>query len=343
MTKPGDPIIEVAGVTKSFAVRRGRWRQHKDVVIAVSDLDLSIGRGDLVGYIGPNGAGKSTTIKMLTGILVPTSGEIRVSGVDPQRHRVEMARNIGVVFGQRTQLWWDLPLADSFDLLRHVYRVPAQRHRENLGTFVELLDLGPLLDVPVRQLSLGQRVRGEITAALLHDPSVVYLDEPTIGLDLVSKSRVREFLAHINTEREVTIMLTTHDLGDVEHLCRRLVVIDHGRLVYDGTLDELKTRYAPHRTVVADLAEPADALRVPRAEVVQVQGPRQWIRFHQDQTTAAEVVSAIAAQASLRDLTVEEPSIEDVIRQIYGGAAPETEGPGGSSSTTDPGTNPNRA
>ena len=318
MTQPGDPIIQVREVTKTFAVRRGRWRQQRHLVTAVAGLNLTINRGDLIGYIGPNGAGKSTTIKMLTGILVPSEGEIRVGGVDPQRHRVAMARNIGVVFGQRTQLWWDLPLLDSFDLLRHVYRVPEQRHRQNLDTFVELLDLGPLLSVPVRQLSLGQRVRGEITAALLHDPAVVYLDEPTIGLDLVSKSRVRDFLAHINAERQVTIMLTTHDLGDVEHLCRRLVVIDHGRLVYDGTLDELKARYAPYRTVVADLVEPGPPLQVPMAEVTQVQGPRQWIRFRQEQTTAAEVVSAIAAQAPLRDLTVEEPSIEDVIRQIYG-------------------------
>lgn len=341
MNRPAEPIIQVSEVTKRFAVRRGRWRQKRHVVTAVSDLNLTINTGELIGYIGPNGAGKSTTIKMLTGILVPTQGEIRVRGVDPQRHRVTMARNIGVVFGQRTQLWWDLPLRDSFDLLRHVYRVPERRHRENLDTFVELLDLEPLLAVPVRQLSLGQRVRGEITAALLHDPAVVYLDEPTIGLDLVSKSRVREFLARINTERQVTIMLTTHDLGDVEHLCRRLVVIDQGKLVYDGDLEELKARYAPHRTVVADLVEPAGPLQVPNAEVTQVQGPRQWIRFRQDQTTAAEVVSSIAAQSALRDLTVEEPSIEDVIRHIYGagGGAPG----GGSSSTTAPGVNPSRA
>jgi ABC-2 type transport system ATP-binding protein len=271
----------------------------------------------VVGYIGPNGAGKSTTIKMLTGILVPTRGRIRVDGIDPQRHRVTMARRVGVVFGQRTQLWWDLPLGDSFDLLRHIYRVPAEQYRRNLASFVELLDLGDLLAVPVRQLSLGQRVRGEITAALLHEPSVVYLDEPTIGLDVVSKSRVREFLGHINQERQVTIMLTTHDLDDVEHLCSRLVVIDHGQVVYDGTIGEIKARYAPYRVVVADLAESLPALRVERAEVFQVQGPRQWIRFRPEETTAAAVLAGVAAQAPLRDLTVEEPSIEEVIRRIY--------------------------
>jgi ABC-2 type transport system ATP-binding protein len=311
------PVIEVSGVTKSFTVRRGRWRSARQVVTAVSDLDLSIAPGEVVGYIGPNGAGKSTTIKMLTGILVPTTGSIRVGGVDPQRHRVTMARQVGVVFGQRTQLWWDLPLGDSFDLLRHIYRVPAARHAENLASFIELLDLGPLLAVPVRQLSLGQRVRGEITAALLHDPSVVYLDEPTIGLDVISKSKVREFLTRINAERQVTIMLTTHDLDDVESLCSRLVVIDHGQIVYDGTIEDLKARYAPYRTVVADLAEPGPALQVPFAEVIQIQGPRQWVRFRQDQATAAEVVSSIVTQAALRDLTVEEASIEDVIRHIY--------------------------
>src|SRR3954465_15710144 len=205
-------LIEVSGLSRTF---KGRGRP---AVQAVRDLSFSVEAGEMVGYIGPNGAGKSTTIKMLTGILVPTSGEIRVAGLDPQRRRVELARRIGVVFGQRTQLWWDLPLRDSFELLRHVYRVPAARHAENLVEFTEVLDLGSFLDTPVRQLSLGQRMRGEITAALLHDPSVLYLDEPTIGLDVVSQERVREFLQRVNREREVTILLTTHDLDDMERL-----------------------------------------------------------------------------------------------------------------------------
>ena len=243
-------LIELDHVSKDFVVytRAGRVRRTRRAVRAVVDVSLEVTAGEVVGYIGPNGAGKSTTIKMLTGILVPTSGTISVAGLDPQRRRRELAARIGVVFGQRTQLWWDLPLRDSFALLRHIYQVPPARHAENLARFVELLDLGGFLDTPVRQLSLGQRMRGELTAALLHDPSVVYLDEPTIGLDVVSKQRVREFLAEINRERGVTVMLTTHDLDDVEQLSSRLVVIDDGRVIHDGTVDEVESalRRVPH-------------------------------------------------------------------------------------------------
>jgi ABC-2 type transport system ATP-binding protein len=210
-------LIELSAVEKAFTIRRrtGPLRRERTVVKAVDGIDLAVGAGAMVGYIGPNGAGKSTTVKLLTGILVPTAGSVRVAGLDPSRRRVELARRIGVVFGQRTQLWWDLPLRDSFDLLRHVYAVPPERHRANVRSFVELLDLGPFLDTPVRQLSLGQRMRGDLTAALLHDPEILYLDEPTIGLDVVSKSRVREFLHTVNAERGVTVLLTTHDLADV--------------------------------------------------------------------------------------------------------------------------------
>ena len=194
------PLIEVEGLHRSFTVRRraGRLRRTSHVVHAVRDLSFAVERGEMVGYIGPNGAGKSTTVKMLTGILVPTSGRLRVAGIDPSRDRVELTRRIGVVFGQRTTLWWDLPLRDSFDLLRRIYRVSPDRHRRNLAEFTELLDLGDLLDTPVRQLSLGQRMRGDIAAALLHDPEILYLDEPTIGLDVVSKGRLREFLRRVN-------------------------------------------------------------------------------------------------------------------------------------------------
>jgi ABC-2 type transport system ATP-binding protein len=312
-------LIELSEVTKHFVVyrRTGRVRRTRTVAPAVSDVTLSLEAGEVVGYIGPNGAGKSTTIKMLTGILVPTSGEIRVDGLDPQRRLVELAARIGVVFGQRTQLWWDLPLRDSFELLRHVYGVPSRRHRQNLDEFAALLDLGPLLDTPVRQLSLGQRMRGEITAALLHDPSVLYLDEPTIGLDVVSKEAVRDFLARVNRERNVTIVLTTHDLDDVERLSSRLVVIDDGRIVHDGTVDEVKHRYAPTRTLVVDLERPAPPLHLAHAEVIRIDGPRQWLRFRRDDVTAAELVAAVARTTDLRDLTLEEPDIEDVVKLIY--------------------------
>ena len=215
-------------------MRRGRFRRERHVVDAVNDISFRVDRGELLGYLGPNGAGKSTTIKMLTGILVPTAGHVSVAGLEPSRKRIELARRIGAMFGQRIQLWWDLPLHDSFELLRHIYRVPADRHRANLARFREVLELDPFLDTPVRQLSLGQRIRGELTAAMLHGPELLFLDEPTIGLDVVAKQRVRDFLVEINREDGVTVMLTTHDLGDIERLCNRLLVIDHGSLIWDG-------------------------------------------------------------------------------------------------------------
>ena len=313
-------MIELRDVEKTFVVRerRGRLRRARREVKAVDGVSFEVGAGELVGYVGPNGAGKSTTVKMLTGVLVPSGGRISVAGLDPTRQRVRLARRIGVVFGQRVQLWWDLPLRDSFELLRHIYRVPAERYRANLDEFVELLELGPLLPTPVRQLSLGQRMRGELTAALLHDPELLFLDEPTIGLDIVAKARVREFLSRQNRERGLTVLLTTHDLGDIERLCRRLVVIDHGRVIYDGGLDALKERYGPERTLVVDLEEEAPPLALAGARTVRVEGARQWLAFRRDETSAARLAAAVAERAPLVDLAVEEPDIEDVVRRIYG-------------------------
>jgi ABC-2 type transport system ATP-binding protein len=314
-----DLIIEVSGLEKTFSVMRkaGRVRRRRELVAAVAGIDLAIERGAMVGYIGPNGAGKSTTIKMLTGILVPSAGRVRVDGLEPSRERTALAARIGVVFGQRSQLWWDLPLRDSFDLLRHVYRVPAARHAQNLTRFAEGLELGPLLDVPVRQLSLGQRMRGELTAALLHDPSILLLDEPTIGLDVVSKEAVREFLVAINREQGTTVLLTTHDLTDVERLCERLLIIDHGRVIEDGTVASITARYGTERTLVVDLVEPGDPLEVEGAQVTRVDGPRQWLRFDRDEVTASELLTRVMAKADVRDLSVEEPDIESIVREIY--------------------------
>lgn len=313
-----EPQVRLDDVRKTFVVRKraGALRRRRVEVPAVDGITLTVDRGELCGYIGPNGAGKSTTIKMLTGILVPSSGTIRVAGLDPSRARLQLARRIGVVFGQRTQLWWDLPLRDSFDLLRHVYRVPAVRHRANLVAMTELLELGPLLATPVRQLSLGQRMRAELTAALLHDPEILYLDEPTIGLDVVSKAAVRDFLLDVN-RRGVTTLLTTHDLADIERLTSRVVVIDSGRIIHDGTVADIKARFGARRTLVVDLAEPCPPLDVAAADVVRVDGPRQWLRFRSDDTTAAEVIAQVAARAHLRDLSIEETSIDEVVHRIY--------------------------
>ncbi|MFF3763115.1 ATP-binding cassette domain-containing protein [Streptomyces sp. NPDC001922] len=312
-------FIDLDGVEKVFEVRRkaGFLRRERHEVRAVDGLSFGVARGEMVGYIGPNGAGKSTTIKMLTGILVPSGGRLRVAGIDPAKERTRLARRIGVVFGQRTTLWWDLPLRDSYALVRRMYRIPDARYRENLDRCVELLDLAPLLEVPVRQLSLGQRMRGDIAAALLHDPDVLYLDEPTIGLDVVSKAKVRGFLRDLNAERGTTVLLTTHDLTDIEQLCERVMVIDHGRLMYDGGLDGLHAVGESERTLVVDLERelpPIDG--IPGTRTVKVDGPRQWLAFPAA-SSAAPVVAAVAAEYPLVDLSVREPAIEDVIATMY--------------------------
>ncbi|MEW1635775.1 ATP-binding cassette domain-containing protein [Streptomyces sp. NPDC093801] len=316
-----DALISLDAVEKVFEVRRrsGLMRREKRQVRAVDGISFEIARGEVVGYIGPNGAGKSTTIKMLTGILTPSGGRLRVAGIDPARERMRLAHRIGVVFGQRTTLWWDLPLKDSYGLMRRMYRIPEARFRENLDRCVDRLDLAALLDVPVRQLSLGQRMRGDIAAALLHDPEVLYLDEPTIGLDVVSKARVRGFLRQLNQELGTTVLLTTHDLQDIEQLCERVMVIDHGRLMYDGALGGLHAMgEGGERTLVVDLERELPPLEVPGARVVRVEGPRQWLAFPA-RASAAPLVAAVAAEYPLLDLSVREPDIEDVIARMYAG------------------------
>jgi len=317
-----DTIIVLDQLSKTYVVRTraGRMRRHKREVPAVAEVSFSIQRGEMVGYIGPNGAGKSTTIKMITGILTPTSGSIEVLGLVPTRERRRLARQIGVVFGHRSQLWYDLPLSDSFDLLHHLYRTDRDRHERNLAEFVDRLELGPFMDTPVRQLSLGQRMRGEVTAALLHDPALVVLDEPTIGLDVVSKFALREFLHQVNDERGTTVLLTTHDLGDIEQLCPRMMIIDGGRVLLDGSVSEFKARHGTQRTVVVDLREAQNPLDVRSGWVIGTDGPRQWIRFDRRKASAAEVIAEITALAPVLDLTIEEPEIEDLIRHLYQGS-----------------------
>jgi ABC-2 type transport system ATP-binding protein len=317
-------IVDVQDLRREFVVRRsaGRLRRTRHVVAAVDGVSFSIAPGECVGYIGANGAGKSTTIKMLTGILVPTSGSVRVCGLEPVRERTALARRIGAVFGQRSQLWWDLPLRDSFRLLAAIHRLPASAWQPRLDECVELLEMAPFLDTPVRQLSLGQRMRGEVTAALLHSPDLLVLDEPTIGLDLLSKERLRGFLVRERKERGTTVLLTTHDLPDIERLCDRILVVDHGRVAYDGTLPGLVARVGAQRVLVVDLAEPGPALTgVPGTTLLEVEadGLRQHLAFRQEETTAAAVVAAVSARVELRDLAIAEPDIEDVVRRLYEG------------------------
>ncbi|MEV7628402.1 ATP-binding cassette domain-containing protein [Actinoplanes sp. NPDC089786] len=313
-------VIEMRDLRKDFAVRVrvGRFRRRKRTVPAVDGIDLTVDRGEMVGYIGPNGAGKSTTLKMLTGILTPSAGAVTVCGLTPVPQRTRLARRIGVVFGQRSQLWWDLPLHESFTLLRHIYRVPPADHAARLARCRSLLDLDPFLDTPVRQLSLGQRMRGEITAALLHGPEVLFLDEPTIGLDVVSKQAVRGFLAELGATGDVTLMLTTHDLADIERLCRRLVVIDHGHGVHDGTIEDLHARYGSRRRLVADLDAPLPAsFALAGATLAATEADGHRVSFTLESATAAEAVAALMTAAPVRDLSLVEPDIEDVVARLY--------------------------
>lgn len=314
-------IIQTEDLRKSFTVRvkSGRWRRHKKVVAAVDGVSLTIERGEMVGYLGPNGAGKSTTLKMLTGVLAPSGGRVSVCGLTLVAQRLRLARRIGVVFGQRSTLWWDLPLRDSFELLRHVYRVPAAAHAARLAQCRDLLDLDSFVDTPVRQLSLGQRMRGELTAALLHGPEILFLDEPTIGLDVVSKHAVRGFLGELGGRGDTTIVLTTHDLADIERLCRRIIVIDHGRVVHDGSIDALHARYGSRRRVIADLDEPVPTtVDLPGVELESSSGTR--LVFAIDGSgSVGPLVSHLAASGVLRDLTITEPEIEEVIARLYQG------------------------
>ena len=323
------PLITVRDLRKEFRVYQHREgflgairnlaSSAHSVVKAVDGISFEVDEGQIVGYVGPNGAGKSTTVKMLTGILVPTSGEIQVAGLVPYKNRKENARRMGVVFGQRTQLWWDLPVIESFELLRRIYRIPHQSYRRNIEIFHDLLSIGEFINTPVRKLSLGQRMRCDLAAALLHDPPTLYLDEPTIGLDIVAKQRIRDFLKKINSERKTTIILTTHDLSDVEKLCERMMIIDHGRIIYDGTVGDIKQRYGKKRRLVVDLAGDYSEIVVPGAETAQRVDHRVWLQFDRDEVSASQLIAKITQKYEIIDLTLEEPEIETIVAGIYEG------------------------
>jgi viologen exporter family transport system ATP-binding protein len=327
------PIVICSHVSKEYRTPkrhpgllgglRTLFTRQYEVKRAVEDISFSLDEGELLGYIGPNGAGKSTTIKMLTGILTPTSGTVEVAGLTPWRQRERNALNIGVVFGQRSQLWWDLPLIESFKLIAKMYRVEPKRYQRNLDHFRELLELDEFMNTPVRQLSLGQRMRGDLAAALLYDPPIVYLDEPTVGLDVLAKERIRTFIEAINRERRTTVILTTHDLGDVERLCRRIILIDQGKLLYDGPIARLKAAYAPHRMLAVQLVGDSASLagdtplEVPGAEFMRWEEGKAWLRFDPSSVAAHSLIGALAERYPVSDLSIVEPELESVIRQIY--------------------------
>ncbi len=326
-----ESVIVAEGLAKTFKVfdrRPGVLGALRDVVdrryrelTAVAGIDLNIGRGEIIGYIGPNGAGKSTTIKMLTGILTPTRGRITVNGFDPHRQRAEYVRTVGAVFGQRTQLWWDLAVGESFDLLRHLYAVPEDLFRQRLARFDQVLELGEFLRTPVRKLSLGQRMKADIAASLLHAPPVLFLDEPTVGVDVATKARLRAFLLELNRDEQTTILLTTHDMQDIEALCSRVVVIDHGRIMHDGDLDALKARYGARKRLRLTLREPGDpiaaGLSAPGVAWQTVSPLQVMATLGEDVDIAATLAKALAA-LPVGDVQIEEPTIEQVVEELYG-------------------------
>lgn len=320
-------MIEVRNLSKTFKVyhhRKGFWgtfanlfsRKHR-IVQAVDNVSFTVARGEIVGYLGPNGAGKSTTIKMLTGILVPSSGSVTVNGYIPHRQRKQNAKRIGVVFGQRSHLWFDLPVQESFELLRRIYRIPLAQYQRNVAMFDELLELGAFFQTPVRQLSLGQRMRADIGAALLHNPDVLFLDEPTIGLDVVAKSRIRQFIHQINAERQVTVVLTTHDLDDVEKLCNRVILIDDARLLFDGELATLRRMLSNERLLSVDYAEDYPDVRVPHAQITHREGTRVQYRFSPEEIHTAELVGTLLQKFRIVDIAIQQPDIEELIKTVY--------------------------
>ena len=330
------PAIAAQDLTKTFHITqkdpgvRGAikavFQPHHTTKTAVNKVNFTINAGEMVGYIGVNGAGKSTTIKMLTGVLQPTSGQVRVLGRDPHRERVANARQIGVVFGQRTQLWWDLALIESLDMVAKIYEVPTDRYKQLLKQFADVLDLNELLHVPIRQMSLGQKMRAELAATLIHEPQVVYLDEPTIGLDLLVKERIRQFIHDQNTQKGTTVVLTTHDLGDIEELCSRVMIIDNGELIYDGPLSLIKDRFGKYREIKFDTTGFEGVVNLPAGAQMIEQGECSLVvRFDRTLASASQVAASVMSQVDVRDFSLSEPGLAMIIKQIYQGALNKTE------------------
>ena len=332
----GRPVIEMSQIVVENLVKRyriserdagvwgaakGLFHRRYQTIDALVDVSFAIEPGELVGYIGPNGAGKSTTVKVMSGILVPDSGRCEILGRVPWRSRQEHVQQLGVVFGQRTQLWWDLPVIESFDLLRDIYRIPRRMYAEKRDAFVEVLDIESCLDIPVRQLSLGQRMRCDLAAALLHSPPILFLDEPTIGMDAVSKIAFREFIKRFNEERGTTVILTTHDMDDIEAICDRVMIISNGSIISDGTLDDLRHQVGLERRLVVDLVGEGSIAVPEEAKVSDRHGNRVYVLFDPHHISAADLISDVTSNNAVADLYVENPPIEEVIARIYEGQA----------------------
>ena len=326
------PVIDIKNITKEFKVlnrREGLAGSIKDlfsrdykIVKAVDNITMSIEQGEIVGYLGPNGAGKSTTIKMMTGVLEPTSGEILVNGKLPYKNRSKNAQNIGVVFGQRSQLWWALPLVESFKLLKDIYQISDEQYDSMMKLYQSLVDIEPLLHKPVRQMSLGQRTLSDILAAFLHNPKIVFLDEPTIGLDVSMKAKIRTLIHALNKEKNTTVILTTHDMGDVDALCRRIVIIDKGKMLYDNDISHLKGFFGSYRTlkirVDGDLRKESEVI-AKEFPALKVGADEEWISVlvDEEKISVMDVLTKLQKERRIRDMQLEEISTEDVIKKIY--------------------------
>jgi ABC-2 type transport system ATP-binding protein len=320
-------IISVDSLWKEFSVpKRSKgffgglaslFSREYVTKIALDRVSFQINEGELVGYIGPNGAGKSTTVKILSGILVPNGGQVKVMGRTPWEHRIETVKEIGVIFGQRTQLWWDLPVIESFELLKDIYNVSDAAYQRSLDSLTEALELSRLLEIPVRQLSLGQRMRCDIAASLLHEPKILFLDEPTIGLDAVSKIAVRNFIRTLNKERKVTIMLTTHDMDDIESLCSRVLILNEGQIFLDGCLGSLRRKMAPERRLIVDLLHDQEWISDPQAPIIKQEGQRVWLSFDPSLISTQALIARVTSKYSIRDLYVENPPVEEIIARFY--------------------------
>ena len=314
------PYIEVDGLTKTYALRKkrqGHLLREKSVITALDAMSFTAEKGEILGYIGPNGAGKSTTVKLLCGILTPEGGEARVNGLVPWESRKQHARQIGVVFGQRSQLWWDVPVIDSYQLLRDIYRVPEKQYQVRLEELCDALSLGDLLQTPLRLLSLGQRMRAELGGSLLHSPALLFLDEPTIGLDAVSKLQLRDFLLRENKAHGTTIMLTTHDMEDISALCRRVLVLGHGKKLFDGALPDLLARYDTQRVISLRYAENLPLPVLPDACAVSREGETYKIIYAPDRVPTAELLSRLQGAGPIRELTAQPQNIDHLIAAMY--------------------------
>ncbi|MCH4887253.1 ATP-binding cassette domain-containing protein [Acidaminobacter sp. JC074] len=320
-------MIEVCNLSKTFKVAKRQsglissvkafFKPDFEVIHALSDINFKIKEGEIVGYIGPNGAGKSTTIKIMSGILNPSQGTCKIQDKIPWKNRIEHVKNIGVVFGQRSQLWWDVPVMDSYILLKDIYKIPDHEFNETLELLSSSLDIKDILTQPVRQLSLGQRMRCEIAASLLHNPKILFLDEPTIGLDAVSKIAVRDFIKTINKERKTTVILTTHDMSDIEALADRILLIGKGRLLLDGTLKQLKDKYVTHKILIADYHDYDGQIQLEGTELLEMTHNRLKLKIDLSKRNVSEIISQLNTKLDIVDLTIEDRAIDEVIVDLY--------------------------